>query len=59
MKNCVMSYDAIVGARYYGVGNEYQGVIIGSAIFGLICVIKPNIALPIITPRNPPTYTII
>lgn len=35
MKNSIMSYDAIVGARYYGVGNEYQGVIIGSAIFGL------------------------
>ncbi|MCC3867180.1 hypothetical protein [Terrisporobacter mayombei] len=35
MKYSVMSYDAIVGARYYGVGNEYQGVIIGSAIFGL------------------------
>lgn len=35
MKNSIMSYDAIVGARYYGVGNEYQGVIIASAIFGL------------------------
>lgn len=24
MKYSVMSYDAIVGSRYYGVGNEYQ-----------------------------------
>ncbi|MEN2256737.1 hypothetical protein AAIB48_02800 [Paraclostridium benzoelyticum] len=29
MKNSIMSYDAIVGARYYGIGNEYQGIIIG------------------------------
>ena len=35
MKNCIMSYDAIVGARYYGVGNEYEGVTIASAIFAL------------------------
>lgn len=35
MKNCVMSYDAIVGARYYGVGNEYEGVTIASAVFAL------------------------
>ena len=34
MKNCIMSYDAIVGARYYGVGNEYQGITIASTIFG-------------------------
>ena len=33
MKSNVMSYDCIIGARYYGVGNEYQGVAIGSAIF--------------------------
>ncbi|MCC0646359.1 MULTISPECIES: hypothetical protein [unclassified Clostridioides] len=33
MKGNVMSYDCIIGARYYGVGNEYQGVAIGSAIF--------------------------
>jgi hypothetical protein len=35
MKNNIMSYDAIVGARYYGVGNEYEGVTIASAIFAL------------------------
>lgn len=35
MKNCVMSYDAIVGARYYGIGNEYEGVTIASAVFAL------------------------
>ncbi|WP_018589668.1 hypothetical protein [Terrisporobacter glycolicus] len=40
MKYSVMSYDAIVGARYYGVGNEYQGVIIGSSIFGLAVLLN-------------------
>ncbi|MBU5306548.1 hypothetical protein KQI18_02005 [Clostridioides mangenotii] len=35
MKNNIMSYDAIVGARYYGIGNEYGGVIIGSSIFAI------------------------
>ena len=33
MENNVMSYDAMVGARYYGIGNEYEGVAIASAIF--------------------------
>lgn len=33
MKNSVLSYDAIVGARYYGMGNEYQGIVIGTTIF--------------------------
>lgn len=35
MQNNIMSYDAIVGARYYGIGNEYEGVTIGSAIFAM------------------------
>lgn len=35
MENNIMSYDAIVGARYYGIGNEYEGVTIGSAIFAM------------------------
>lgn len=35
MKNSVLGYDVIVGARYYGVGNEYEGVILGVVAFGL------------------------
>ena len=35
MKNSIMSYDSIIGARYYGMGNEYQGIVIGRSIFGL------------------------
>ncbi len=33
MRN-IMSYDPMIGARYYGIGNEYEGVTIGSAILG-------------------------
>ncbi|MGL5313679.1 MAG: hypothetical protein ACRC92_10565, partial [Peptostreptococcaceae bacterium] len=35
MKNNIMSYDAIIGARYYGIGNEYEGVSIACAVFAL------------------------
>lgn len=35
MQNNIMSYDAMIGARYYGIGNEYEGVTIASAIFSL------------------------
>lgn len=40
MKNNIMSYDAIIGARYYGVGNEYEGVIIGCAIFAMSVLVN-------------------
>jgi hypothetical protein len=29
-----MGYDPIVGARFYGIGNEYMGILIGSIIIG-------------------------
>jgi hypothetical protein len=31
-KHGLLSYDPIVGARYYGVGNEYMGVVVGAAV---------------------------
>lgn len=40
MQNNIMSYDAIVGARYYGVGNEYEGVTIASAVFALAVLLN-------------------
>ncbi|WP_338558238.1 hypothetical protein QJR60_10675 [Paraclostridium sordellii] len=53
MKNSIMSYDAIVGARYYGIGNEYQGITIGSSIIAMAILIKnkklPKILVPIIS----------
>lgn len=34
-KQSVFGYDAIAGARFYGLGNEYMGVLIGAAIMGV------------------------
>ncbi|SES94531.1 hypothetical protein [Anaerobranca gottschalkii] len=31
-KQSILGYDVIAGARFYGIGNEYMGVIIGSSI---------------------------
>lgn len=42
MKNNIMSYDAIIGARYYGIGNEYEGVTIACAIFALAVLLNYN-----------------
>ena len=40
MQNNIMSYDAIIGARYYGIGNEYEGITIGCAIFALSVLVN-------------------
>ncbi len=34
MKQSVLGYDPMIGARYYGIGNEYMGVLIGAAALG-------------------------
>ncbi|CFX41315.1 Alkaline phosphatase-like, alpha/beta/alpha [Syntrophomonas zehnderi OL-4] len=32
IKNSVLGYDPMSGARYYGIGNEYVGVLMGTSI---------------------------
>lgn len=32
MQRSYLGYDPIIGARFYGMGNEYEGVVIGSAV---------------------------
>lgn len=32
MKRSVLGYDPNYGARYYGIGNEYMGVLVGSVV---------------------------
>lgn len=39
-KQSLLGYDPIVGARFYGIGNEYMGVLIGSVIIGTTAVIQ-------------------
>lgn len=31
-----LGYDPIGGARYYGIGNEYMGALVGSAVLGTV-----------------------
>jgi hypothetical protein len=39
-KVSIMSYDPVVGARFYGMGNEYMGVLIGSTLVGATSLIQ-------------------
>ncbi len=32
IKNSLLGYDPIIGARFYGIGNEYMGVLVGASI---------------------------
>ncbi|WP_449240284.1 hypothetical protein [Desulfoscipio gibsoniae] len=38
-KNSLLGYHPIAGARFYGIGNEYMGVLIGSTIIGTTALI--------------------
>lgn len=40
MKQSVLGYDPIAGARFYGIGNEYMGVLIGSSFMGFGVLFK-------------------
>nr|WP_314277916.1 hypothetical protein [uncultured Peptostreptococcus sp.] len=40
MQSNIMSYDPMIGARYYGIGNEYEGATIGSAILGTAILLE-------------------
>ncbi len=35
IKISTLGYDPLAGARYYGIGNEYVGVLIGATIIGI------------------------
>ncbi|WP_156946543.1 hypothetical protein [Desulfitibacter alkalitolerans] len=35
IKKSTLGYDPLAGARYYGIGNEFVGVLIGSSIIGI------------------------
>ncbi len=39
MRRSILGYDPMGGARYYGVGNEYVGVLVGSSLIGLMLVL--------------------
>mgnify|MGYP001172740537 CR=1 FL=1 len=35
MKRSVLGYDPVIGARFYGIGNEFMGVLIGASLLAL------------------------
>jgi hypothetical protein len=39
LSKSILSYDPIAGARFYGIGNEYMGILIGAALFGGACAL--------------------
>ncbi len=38
-KQAILSYDPMVGARFYGIGNEYMGVFVGATIIAASIVV--------------------
>ncbi|MFD2613772.1 hypothetical protein, partial [Paenibacillus gansuensis] len=40
MERSVLGYDPMIGARYYGVGNEFEGVLIGAVILAASAVLQ-------------------
>ncbi len=38
IKGSILGYDPIIGARYYGIGNEFAGVLIGSTLVGAAAI---------------------
>ncbi|MDF2840070.1 MAG: hypothetical protein K0Q99_842, partial [Clostridia bacterium] len=56
MKNSVFGYDPIIGARFYGIGNEFAGVFIGSGILLAGCLLQRYHAF---AKRKPKTTTIL
>ncbi len=54
MQKCsLLGYDPIVGARFYGIGNEYMGVLLGSTIMGTTTLVsrlagKKRLILPVV-----------
>ena len=39
MKVSILGYDPIAGARFYGIGNEYMGFLLGTTIIGTAALI--------------------
>lgn len=56
IKNSVFGYDPIIGARFYGIGNEFAGVFIGSGILLAGCFLQYYRSF---SERKPKTITVL
>ncbi len=43
IKNSLLGYDPIIGARYYGVGNEYMGILVGAVLILTTVLMEKNL----------------
>ncbi len=50
----LFSYDPVGGARYYGIGNEYMGVLIGAALLGTVSLAALTAGTPVSGDRAAP-----
>ncbi len=37
-KSSILGYDPIIGARFYGLGNEYMGILVGATLMGVVII---------------------
>ena len=42
-KTSILGYDAVIGARYYGLGNEYMGVLIGAVLLTVVPLVHKKV----------------
>jgi hypothetical protein len=42
-KTSLLGYDAIIGARYYGLGNEYMGIMIATSLISIVPLVYKRI----------------
>lgn len=40
IQNSALGYDPQIGARYYGIGNEYMGVLVGASAIGFSALLE-------------------
>ncbi len=50
IKSSILGYDPIIGARYYGIGNEFAGVLIGSTLVFTTAIVEKNKKLKWLVP---------
>ncbi len=42
-KSSLLGYDAVIGARYYGLGNEYMGILIAAVLLAVVPLVYKKI----------------
>ncbi len=43
MRRSILGYSPVIGARFYGLGNEYMGILLGASIIGLTSFLEQGL----------------